>query len=146
MSTKQCPYCNAIIPVDAVFCPNCGAQLTAPQPQPTYQPPPQPTYAPQPPAPPAPAMPPVYPQQPIKEKSSAIAAILSFLIPGVGQIYVGKAKRGILILILGIVIAMFSMFLFFIPYLIYWLWNIYDAYSLANKYNEEYKRLGQPPW
>ncbi|MEQ9715444.1 MAG: zinc-ribbon domain-containing protein [Candidatus Asgardarchaeia archaeon] len=102
MSTKKCPYCNAIIPADAVFCPNCGAQLTAPQPQPTYQPPPQPTYAPQ---PPAPAMPPVYPQQPIKEKSSAIAAILSFLIPGVGQIYVGKAKRGILILILGIVIA-----------------------------------------
>ena len=33
-----------------------------------------------------------------------------------------------------------------IVYLIVWIWQIFDANSLANKYNEALRRTGQPPW
>ncbi|MGQ4832909.1 MAG: zinc-ribbon domain-containing protein [Candidatus Asgardarchaeia archaeon] len=155
MSVKQCPYCGATIPADAVFCPNCGAQLSSgPTAQPAYQQsqPATPTYVPQqapPPVPPQPTVPTTatsYPVAQSKEKDTAIAAILSFLLPGLGQIYVGKVGRGIGIFIGAIIIAFISFILFFIPSIIYWAWNIYDAYNLAKTYNEEYRRTGSPPW
>jgi TM2 domain-containing membrane protein YozV len=59
-----------------------------------------------------------------KKKNSGLAAVASFLIPGLGQIYLGKIGKGIVILLLCWLI---------IP----WLYGIYDAYKSANNYNSE---------
>ena len=57
-----------------------------------------------------------------KKKNAGIATALSFIIPGVGQMYLGKVGKGILILI-------------FCWLIIPWLYGIYDAYTSANSYN-----------
>lgn len=72
-----------------------------------------------------------------------VAAILSFFIPGLGQLYGGRLMRGVVIflcmLLSGSIIGVLSMFtpygfvaslLILLPF-IFWLWNIYDAYTLA---------------
>lgn len=79
-----------------------------------------------------------YPSAPShREKSPGVAAFLSFLIPGVGQIYAGKAGRGAVVFIGAVVLLFFSVFLYLIPSLLYWLWNIYDAYAQARLYNSK---------
>lgn len=69
-------------------------------------------------------------------KSPLFALILSFFITGLGQIYLGLTKKGILLLIL--------MFISFVLTLIYigsilafilWLYSMYDAYQSAVKIN-----------
>ena len=57
-----------------------------------------------------------------KKKNAGIATALSLIIPGVGQMYIGKIGTGILILI-------------FCWLIIPWLYGIYDAYKSANDYN-----------
>ena len=104
-----------------------------------------------PPSPAAPAPPPVQPmQQPyptipqgqiiLKEKDAGIAAVLSLIIPGLGQMYIGKIGRGVLILLFT---ALLSMIL--VGFII-WIWNIFDAYNLAKKYNETLRATGRKPW
>ncbi|MFQ6075527.1 MAG: hypothetical protein ACE5Z5_05265 [Candidatus Bathyarchaeia archaeon] len=72
--------------------------------------------------------------------------MLSAFWSGLGQIYVGRIGRGLGIMVGGILLALFSWILLWIPLLIYWIWNIYDAYKLAKKYNQELMRTGTPPW
>ncbi len=131
-----CPRCGRAVDEYAAFCPNCGAALTpqpaAPSPIPPSPPPPPPTYT--------------APRPVAGMKNEGLAAVLSFLFSGLGQIYVGRIGRGIGILIGGIVIALISPLLLWIPLLIYWIWNIYDAYNLAKQYNRELMRTGSPPW
>lgn len=57
-----------------------------------------------------------------KKKSAGIAAILSFVIAGAGQMYLGKIGKGILLLL-------------FCWLIIPWLYSIYDAYNGARDYN-----------
>lgn len=169
MSMKRCPFCGAPNPPDATFCVNCGAKLPSEQPQPYTAPPPPPPTPPTtqpapysrpmsnvppqvpPPAPPPPAPPPAQPmQQPypvgpprqiiLKEKDTGIAAVLSLIIPGLGQMYIGKVGRGVLILIVTIILSMVLIGL------IIWIWNIFDAYNLAKKYNESLRATGRKPW
>ena len=73
---------------------------------------------------------------PTNQKSPALAAILSFLIVGLGQIYLGLTKKGILLFI-GAVISGFLMLIIigWITWLIVWGYAIYDAYNSANKIN-----------
>ena len=83
-----------------------------------------------------------------REKSEGIAAVLSVIWPGLGQIYTGRIGRGLGIMVLGIFVV-FLGFLFFpllllIP--IYWIWNIYDAYKLAQWYNNVLRSTGNNPW
>jgi TM2 domain-containing membrane protein YozV len=59
-----------------------------------------------------------------KKKNEGIATALSIIIPGVGQMYIGKVGKGILILIF---------FWLIIP----WLYGIYDAYKNAKDYNAQ---------
>jgi TM2 domain-containing membrane protein YozV len=47
------------------------------------------------------------------------AAILSFFVPGLGQIYKGQTGRGIAWLLGGVFLATFSWLLLFIPSLVY---------------------------
>ncbi len=66
------------------------------------------------------------------KKSEAVALLLSFLFPGLGQIYVGKVGRGLAFLIGTIVLTIIT---FGIGGFIVWVWNIIDAYNQAKKHN-----------
>ena len=59
-----------------------------------------------------------------KRKNAGIATALSILIPGVGQMYLEKVERGILILLFSWLI---------VP----WIYGIYDAYKYANDYKAQ---------
>jgi len=72
----------------------------------------------------------------IEKKSSGIAAVLSFLFTGLGQIYNGQIGKGIVFMIVGFILAGTMLILIgFILYPIFWIYNIYDAYSTAEKIN-----------
>ena len=70
-------------------------------------------------------------------KSPGLAAILSFFIVGLGQIYIGLTKKGILLFI-GAVISGFLMLILigWITWLLIWGYGIYDAYNSAEKMNQ----------
>jgi len=75
------------------------------------------------------AMPPI-----VYEKLNPdISAILSFFIPGLGQIYCGRFFRGILIFITT------TLLFWVVVGIIIWLWNIADGFYLAREINK--KRL-----
>ena len=67
-------------------------------------------------------------------KNPIIAAILSFIIPGLGEIYVGKTMMGIVfvivVLILSAAIYMVTFYAWII-YIVLWLYAIYDSYTSA---------------
>ena len=68
-------------------------------------------------------------------KNPILAAFLSFLLPGMGQIYVGKILFGLLLILLSFIISTLTIFLIsifgIILYVIIWLYAIYDAYTSA---------------
>lgn len=65
-----------------------------------------------------------------------LAAILSFIIPGLGQAIEGDVQKGIIYFVIFVIITIFGMFIFrswviTIIRLIYRLYAAYDAYQLA---------------
>ena len=64
--------------------------------------------------------------------SPVLAAILSFLVPGLGQFYAGHMFRGIGLFVLAVIVAIFT---FFAGTLIIAVVAAIDAYSLASKTN-----------
>ncbi|TLX86699.1 MAG: hypothetical protein E6K94_02595 [Thaumarchaeota archaeon] len=71
-------------------------------------------------------------------KSLAITILLAVLVSGVGHIYLGVIKRGIIILIVGI--AIWIIVPWFVPFPLswvigagYWIWQIVDVYMLYKK-------------
>ena len=109
--TKFCSKCGFEMPKATKFCPECGAATNQ-----------------------APAVTRIRTVQ--TEKSPALAAILSFLIVGLGQVYLGLNKRGI-ILFLAAVVSVILMFVLvgFLLWLIVWGYAIYDAFNTADKMN-----------
>ncbi len=130
-----CSTCGAAIPDGATFCPKCGARSNDNQ-----------TVC------------------ILKDKDQMLALILSFLITGLGQVYVGKVLRGIAFFLLGDVlfIAVFIggaflagasitlgsgvMIISLLLPLVVWVYGMYDAYTLAGKYNDELQRTHRKPW
>jgi TM2 domain-containing membrane protein YozV len=136
------------------FCPACGYSLAQQPNQPyasnQYQ------YGPQP-----------YGQPTYLRKSMVIAFLLSFLVPGVGQLYVGKIPRGIVYIVILVALATASFMLtmnvdvndvasinrvatdpLFIGVTLasfgVWAFSLYDTYRLVNKYNEASMRNDLP--
>jgi TM2 domain-containing membrane protein YozV len=108
--TKFCVNCGAKIDVRAEICPKCGVRVAPP---------------------PAPAR-----TEYVERKSSGLAAVLSFLFVGLGQIYNGEIGKGILFIIIGVIILFTAIILIgFILYPLFWIYNIYDAYNTAKKIN-----------
>jgi TM2 domain-containing membrane protein YozV len=70
-------------------------------------------------------------------KNPVLAAFLSFLLPGMGQIYVGKILFGISLIVLSFLISTLTIAISIfgiILYVIIWLYAIYDAYLTAKNY------------
>lgn len=117
-SIKYCNTCGAQIAQNAEICPRCGSRVFTSQPIS----PPQPWAA--------------QPTSVQQHKNEGLAAVLSFLFTGLGQIYNGQIGKGILFFVVGIVFAALIFFLIgIILYPIFWIYNIYDAYSTAKKIN-----------
>ena len=188
MNLPYCPNCGKDVGVGENYCPTCGSNLSQQQAQtdytasqPDYSQPIQRDYSgydqggyQQPPAgPQSYTPPPVYPVS-APQKSPGIALILGLLLGwfglwGIGQIYVGKIGRGIVLLIIGLILMPALIFLtivgsfltfdadvitaglILIPILlviafILFIWQAIDAYMLANRYNQAVQRTGMPPW
>ena len=69
--------------------------------------------------------------------NAIVAAILSFLIPGLGQAYAGDIKKGVIFFVIAIVLGCIIMYLLggatwaYIISLIYDIYAAYDAYQMA---------------
>jgi len=75
-------------------------------------------------------------QQP--PKNPALAAILSLLINGLGQIYNGEVGKGILIMVVQVVnVLLMGILIGFVTGPIVFIWSIYDAYKTAERINAE---------
>jgi tetratricopeptide (TPR) repeat protein len=90
--------------------------------------------------------------QPAEIKSTFLAVVASFFIPGLGQIYCRRIARGIIILVgfifswllaFGIFIfsvvtspvgTSYNIYGFIFPSLV-WVWDLFDVYALAKKIN-----------
>jgi len=105
----------------------------------------------------------------IRDKSAGLAALFSLVFVGVGQIYVGKIARGLLLMLACFVLSTLSVVVVGLSVIdldsisqlagvamvslilsacsvILWIWNIFDAYKLANKYNDQLMENGTRPW
>jgi TM2 domain-containing membrane protein YozV len=71
-------------------------------------------------------------------KNSGVAAVLSFLWVGLGQIYNGELAKGILLMVVYVFswLMMFVIIGFFTTPVL-WVWGIYDAYTTAERINRK---------
>ncbi len=83
------------------------------------------------------------------KKSPIIAAITSFFIPGLGQLYNGEIVKGLAFITVGAMLGLLAFIMVIpslmapallefvlilsIPFLLFWAYNIYDAYMTADK-------------
>lgn len=68
----------------------------------------------------------------MQKKERYLCAFLSFLFPGIGQIYGRRPQKGIIFSIVGIIFFIMTMIDKKIDgfYLAFWLFNIYNAYKM----------------
>lgn len=72
-------------------------------------------------------------------KNAGLAAVLSFLIPGLGQIYNGQIIKGFLIVLIQAVnVALFHVLIGFVFYPIVLVYAVFNAYRAA-------RRITAPP-
>lgn len=119
---NKCPNCGTELKYPGKFCPNCGASLESISSVPQTN-----------------AETKVTRNQTVAttKKNPLVAAILSFIFPGIGQLYIGQNnKGGYFIVIAAVSIVLMVLFIGFIFYALFWLWSILDAYSSAQKLNK----------
>lgn len=69
-------------------------------------------------------------------RNPGVAAVLSFFIPGLGQIYNGELTKGLVIVFVTAISWMLTKIIIGAFILIpLWIWAIYDAYKTAEKIN-----------
>lgn len=100
------------------FCANCGHMLPASAPAPVA---------------PLPAPPPA-PLTPGQPKSPGLAALLSFLLVGMGQVYLGQVEKGLMML--GVVLVLMLTVVLGPLGLLILLLNVLDAFLLAGRINK----------
>lgn len=70
------------------------------------------------------------------QKSPGVAAVLSALFTGIGQIYNGQIFKGIFFIIIQAINGLLMYVLIgFITYPIFWIYGMIDAYRSAEKIN-----------
>lgn len=106
---KFCPNCGSEMNINADFCQECGTSLNAPQNNPAKS-------------------------ISNSNKSPTSALVLSLLIIGLGQIYLGLTKKGITLFILAIISGILTFLLIgWIFLIILWIYGMYDAYTSGEK-------------
>lgn len=69
-------------------------------------------------------------------RKPAISAILSALVPGLGQIYNGETAKGLLFLLAAVILFLSIGYLVgIVLYPVFWVYAVYDAYHCAKKIN-----------
>jgi hypothetical protein len=83
-----------------------------------------------------------------EKKNPILAAVLSFLIPGTGQVYSGEVRKGLGIFLIGAIFAILDIFLIrnndkgmelgpvlvaSAAVILFWIFNIYDAHAIAKR-------------
>jgi TM2 domain-containing membrane protein YozV len=106
-------FCNAcgkeLINPDAEICPNCGGRLAPPK-----------------------------PAKIVNQRSPIVAAILTLIVCGLGQIYNGQLGKGIIYLIVAIICGLLILAIIGIILLpIWYIIAIVDAYKTAQKINAD---------
>ena len=110
--TKFCSNCGFEMPKATKFCPECG-NATSMGPQVVNS-----TTA----------------TVLRSDKSPGLAALLSFLIIGLGQVYLGLTKKGIILFVLAIISGILIFVLIgWILWVLVWVYAIYDAYNSGEK-------------
>ena len=72
------------------------------------------------------------------QKEPGIAAVLSFLFTGLGQIYNGQLGKGLFFICIQAVNVMLMMVVIgFITFPIFWVYGIWDAYNVAKLMNSQ---------
>lgn len=66
----------------------------------------------------------------VNRKEPILSLILSFLLPGLGQIYNGQVKKGLILLVVYLLLCWTCL----VPLLI-WLYGMYDGYTVAQAIN-----------
>lgn len=71
-------------------------------------------------------------------KNPGVAAVLSFFVAGLGQIYNGQIGKGILIIVLYFLSVLLMFVLIgFITTPILWIYGMIDAYKTAERINKQ---------
>ncbi|HWP35416.1 MAG TPA: hypothetical protein VNM66_07460, partial [Thermodesulfobacteriota bacterium] len=73
-------------------------------------------------------------------KSPGLAAVLSFFLPGLGQIYNGQIAKGLVLFAVGPLFFLGVLSWIVVGYFLYvplWIYAIYDAYRSAERINAE---------
>ncbi|HII80304.1 MAG TPA: hypothetical protein HA261_07910 [Methanosarcina sp.] len=71
-------------------------------------------------------------------KNPGLAAVASFFFSGLGQIYNGEIKKGLLLIFIQVInVLLFFVLIGFITYPITWAYGVYDAYKTAEKLNNQ---------
>lgn len=81
-------------------------------------------------------------------KSAGLAAVLSALINGLGQIYNGQILKGIIIIVVQAINgALTAVLIGWVLLPIVWVWAVHDAYRGAEKINRRFdRRAGRELW
>lgn len=64
----------------------------------------------------------------VMKQTYGVPALISFFIPGLGQLVKGQILKAFLIWALGGVVGFLLAWTLIVPFLI-WAWNVYDAYN-----------------
>jgi len=128
-----CSNCGNQLPDGASFCPGCGTPLGEPKKETK-------TTA---------SFDRASASIIVNKKSEGLAIILSLIITGLGEMYVGQVGKGIMLLIVQVLLWVLTM-MFLFPFIIaiaVWIYSMYDAYTLAKYYNNYLlENDGNTPW
>ena len=123
---NYCQNCGKLLPKEpASFCPNCGTavnqQKETSQTENEFE-------------------------KILSSKDPFLAALLSFLFPGLGQVYNGQFNRGLLVQLIFLlsIICGSSLWIFILIPLAVWILGMYDAYNEADKMRKGAVQLKNP--
>ncbi len=75
-------------------------------------------------------------------KSPGVAAVLSFFVTGLGQIYNGQILKGLIFMAIALLnVLLMWVLIGFLTAPLFWIYGIYDAYRSAERLNR-----GQAPY
>ncbi len=81
-------------------------------------------------------------KKPISVKKHGVPTLISFFVPGVGQLIKGHIMKAIGIWIIGGLVGVFLWWTYIAPFIV-WVWNVYDAYNSNSDWGGDDKDKGE---